>query len=90
MFRSLVKAYGLKFIISVSGKAGKFDFVPLIIRLGAGVGILSVAKLVADLILLTCTSKKELYRGFKQLYLKQEDKNPVLGDEADLKEVCCI
>jgi hypothetical protein len=30
-FRVLVKAYGLRFIINVSGQAGKFDIVPLMI-----------------------------------------------------------
>jgi P2X purinoceptor 4 len=72
-YRSLVKAYGLKIIISVDGKAGKFDFIPLLITLGAGLGLLSVATLVADFVLLYFTSKKELYREIKQLEFSEED-----------------
>ena len=30
-YRVLVKAFGLRFIINVSGQAGKFDIVPLMI-----------------------------------------------------------
>ena len=32
----LVKAYGLRFIIVVSGNGGKFNFIPLLTTIGAG------------------------------------------------------
>lgn len=35
-YRELYKAFGLRFIIQVTGKAGKFDFVPLLLTIGAG------------------------------------------------------
>jgi len=35
-YRLLIKAYGIRFFIVVTGKAGKFDFIPLFITVGAG------------------------------------------------------
>ncbi|CAF0928527.1 unnamed protein product [Brachionus calyciflorus] len=67
LYRILVKAYGLRFVINVSGKAGKFNFVPLLITIGAGLGLLSVATIVADFFLLYLTSKKNFYRELKEL-----------------------
>lgn len=34
--RNLIKAYGLRFIITVTGKAGAFDFIPFFLTIGAG------------------------------------------------------
>ena len=42
MQRDLIKAYGLRFIIKVTGKAGKFSLVPLLLNLGSGVGLLAI------------------------------------------------
>ena len=36
LHRILVKAYGLRFIIVVSGNGGKFNFIPLLTTIGAG------------------------------------------------------
>ena len=33
MYRDLFKAYGIRFIIKVSGEAGKFAIVPLLLNL---------------------------------------------------------
>jgi P2X purinoceptor 4 len=63
----------------VNGKAGKFDFIPLLITLGAGLGLLSVATLVADFILLYFTSRKDTYRELKQLTFSAEDAEGVLN-----------
>lgn len=40
--RDLIKAYGILFIFTVSGRAGKFSIVPLVLNIGAGVALLSV------------------------------------------------
>ncbi len=40
-FRVLYKAYGLRFIINVSGTAGKFNIIPLMLTIGAGIGLMS-------------------------------------------------
>jgi len=68
--RILVKAYGLRFIISVSGKAGKFNVVPTLLTIGSGLGLLSVATLVADFFLLYCAKKRKFYHDLKELDYK--------------------
>jgi hypothetical protein len=60
--RSLTKAYGLRLIISVSGKAGKFDFITLTLNTGSLVGIFGLATFVCDVILLHLTKKAPVYR----------------------------
>jgi hypothetical protein len=60
--RSLKKAYGLRLIISVSGKAGKFDFITLTLNTGSLVGIFGLATFVCDIILLNLTKKASIYR----------------------------
>ncbi|CAF0928545.1 unnamed protein product [Brachionus calyciflorus] len=65
--RELYKAFGLRFIINVSGLAGKFSIVPLMITIGAGIGLMSISVIVADCVLLHCTKKKRLYQEIKEL-----------------------
>lgn len=64
-YRTLVKAFGLRFIIQVSGKAGKFNFIPFFTTVGSGIGLLSVATLVADCMLLNLTKKRKFYQQLK-------------------------
>jgi len=71
-FRSLKKAFGLRFIISVSGKAGKFDFITLTLNTGSLVGIFGLATFFCDIILLNLTKKASLYRDF---IFQRADKN---------------
>ena len=66
MYRSLVKAYGLRFIVVVTGTAGKFNFVPLLLSIGSGLGLLSVATIIADFILLNFTPKRKYYKKVKE------------------------
>jgi P2X purinoceptor 1 len=62
--RSLKKAYGLRLIISVSGKAGKFDFITLTLNTGSLVGIFGLATFFCDLVLLNLTKKASVYRDY--------------------------
>lgn len=62
----LVKAYGLRFIIIVNGQGGKFNIIPLMLTIGAGLGLLSLATIVADCMLVTCTKKREIYKKLKE------------------------
>ena len=39
-YRRLFKAFGLRFIIQVDSRAGKFNFIPLFISIGSGIGLL--------------------------------------------------
>ena len=63
MYRTLVKAYGIKFIIVVSGRAGKFSTVPLLITIGSGIGLLSLATLAADYALMSLKKEKKDYES---------------------------
>lgn len=51
-FRTLYKAYGIKFVISVSGQARKFAPVPFFTNVGSGLALLSIVSLIKA----TCTS----------------------------------
>ncbi|XP_044900002.1 P2X purinoceptor 5 isoform X3 [Felis catus] len=39
-FRTLMKAYGIRFDVMVNGKAGKFNIIPTIINIGSGVALM--------------------------------------------------
>jgi hypothetical protein len=41
-----VKAYGIRFIIMVKGTAGRFNFVPLALNIGSGLGLLAVVSFI--------------------------------------------
>ncbi len=62
----LTKAYGLRFVITVTGRAGKFSFMTVMLTLGSGLGLLSLASIITDMILLNCTKKKSFYRKIKE------------------------
>ncbi len=75
IYRQLVKVYGLRFAITVTGEAGRFNVLPLLVRLGSGLGLLSLATIITDLFLLNLTGKKKhLYRRLKELNHKNEVK----------------
>jgi P2X purinoceptor 4 len=42
-YRVLYKAYGLRFIVSVTANAGKFSILPLAMTVGAGIGLMSIS-----------------------------------------------
>lgn len=67
LHRILTKAYGIRFVIIVNAKAGSFSLVPLLISIGSGVGLLSIATIVVDCILLHFAKNKKVYREIKQL-----------------------
>ena len=39
-YRKQIKAFGLRFIIQVDARAGKFNFIPMLVSLGSGIGLL--------------------------------------------------
>ena len=69
MYRTRVKAYGLKFVIVVTGRAGKFNIVPLFIKIGSGIGLLSIATIIADLTIMFFYKAKPKYQDFTNLNL---------------------
>ena len=76
MYRTLIKAYGLRFIIVVTGKAGQFDFIPLLLTVGAGIGLLAIPTIIADFILLNLTKKRKFYQKLKEYDYKNEEEQP--------------
>lgn len=75
VFRILHKAYGIRFIISVTGTAGKFNLVPLLLTIGSGLGLLTLATLVADFCLLNIATKKKFYQDLKVIDYKSDQVN---------------
>ncbi|KAI9534300.1 hypothetical protein NQZ68_014708 [Dissostichus eleginoides] len=71
-FRTLFKAYGIRFDVIVFGTAGKFGVVPTVVNLGAALSFLSLVPMVADWFLLTCLRKRDLYSRHKVSYLRED------------------
>ncbi|KAL5017512.1 hypothetical protein ScPMuIL_007101 [Solemya velum] len=72
-YRTLYKAYGIKFIITVQGQAGKFSVVPLLLNIGSGLALLSVATIICDIVVLYVLKAKNIYREKKYLDVKGDD-----------------
>ena len=71
----MYKAFGLRFTISVTGQAGRFSILPLMITIGAGFGLMSISVLIADCVMLNFTNKKKLYQKLKSQNIKAQIKN---------------
>ncbi|XP_019613265.2 P2X purinoceptor 6 isoform X1 [Rhinolophus sinicus] len=59
--RSLLKLYGIRFDILVTGRAGKFGIIPTTITLGTGVAWLGVITFFCDLLLLYVDGESHFY-----------------------------
>ena len=56
--RTLVKAYGLKFLIVVDGRASKFDLKNSVIVLVTGLGLLGLSTMFCEFILLNYSTDR--------------------------------
>ena len=87
--RTLVKAYGIKFLLNVGGLAGKFNLKNTVILLVTGLGLLGLSNILCDLALLHCSPRiqEEVMRK-KFETVRQEDDKQILMDnlKALLKE----
>ncbi|XP_078337103.1 P2X purinoceptor 4-like isoform X1 [Crassostrea virginica] len=72
-FRTLYKAYGVKFVISVSGQARKFAPVPFFTNVGSGLALLSIATVICDIAVLYVLKARALYREKKYLQVISDD-----------------
>ncbi|PAA66870.1 hypothetical protein BOX15_Mlig014818g1 [Macrostomum lignano] len=63
--RTLVKAYGIQFFISVTGRGGKFDVLNFTMNLGSGLALLTLATVLCDIIVLNIMRKRKKYRQAK-------------------------
>lgn len=84
--RVLYKAYGIRIIINVSGTAGKFAIIPLMMTIGTGFGLMSISVIVADCVMLHCTKKKSLYQKIKEFDLKEKETSLNDGTAANNKD----
>ncbi|XP_038404488.1 P2X purinoceptor 5 isoform X4 [Canis lupus baileyi] len=64
-FRTLMKAYGIRFDVMVNGKAGKFSIIPTIINIGSGVALMGAGAFFCDLVLIYLIKKSHFYRDKK-------------------------
>ncbi|CAF0933680.1 unnamed protein product [Didymodactylos carnosus] len=64
-FRTLTKAFGLRMIMSVSGRAGKLDFITLSLNIGSLIGILGLATFICDIVALYLHRQSTVYRQQK-------------------------
>ncbi|OQV17891.1 P2X purinoceptor 4 [Hypsibius exemplaris] len=71
--RTLVKAYGIRFIFYVYGVAGKFNMVPFFTNLGAGLALLGLAVIFCDIAILYCSKKRNFYKENKYYEVKDDD-----------------
>uniref|UniRef100_T1IMJ9 Uncharacterized protein n=1 Tax=Strigamia maritima TaxID=126957 RepID=T1IMJ9_STRMM len=71
--RTLFKAYGILFVVMVEGRGRKFNIIPLLLNVGSGLALLSVAKIVSDFIVLRVMRKRDFYRKKKYLKIYEED-----------------
>ncbi|KAL4223867.1 Receptor for ATP that acts as a ligand-gated ion channel [Mactra antiquata] len=81
--RTLFKAYGIKFILTVQGTGGKFNVMPLALNIGSGLAILSVATILCDIIVLYVLKAKNLYRQKKYLEVVSDDAYKDLKEETE-------
>ena len=79
--RTLIKSYGLKFLLNVTGKAGKFDLTNTVIILVTGLGLMGFANILCDFFLLHSSSKIR-----KQVLEKKYEEIKLIFDENVLAE----
>ncbi|XP_063448931.1 P2X purinoceptor 4-like isoform X3 [Mytilus trossulus] len=89
-YRTLFKAFGIKFILSVTGEAGKFNLEPFLINVGSGLAILGMATVICDIVVLYFLKARNLYKDKKYLQVVGDDaykpigvdRQPLLAEES--------
>ncbi|KAH6933027.1 hypothetical protein HPB50_011570 [Hyalomma asiaticum] len=71
--RSLVKAYGINFVVLVRGEAGRTSVIPIAVTLGSGLGLLVVATVLCDFVVIHFDKRKKLYRAKKFKFVSKKD-----------------
>lgn len=72
-YRTLVKAYGILFIIELVGQGGKFSFVATILKLGSTIALLGIAAILSDMVVLYVVQKRHLYWHQKYQMVNDDD-----------------
>ncbi|PRD36691.1 UNVERIFIED_CONTAM: P2X purinoceptor 4 [Trichonephila clavipes] len=61
------------------GRGGKFNIVPLLLNIGSGLGLLAVATILCDVVVLYILKKKDLYKSVKFQSVLEDSTNNNLG-----------
>ncbi|XP_032239188.2 P2X purinoceptor 4 isoform X2 [Nematostella vectensis] len=83
LYRTIVKAYGIRFVVTVYGKGGKFSVIPLFLNIGSGLALLGIATVLCDVFVLYVLRKKYFYREKK--YLNVDDSDNEKADKVHSK-----
>ncbi|XP_063171352.1 P2X purinoceptor 4 [Candoia aspera] len=91
-YRTLIKAYGIRFDIMVFGEAGKFDIIPTMINIGSGLALFGVATVLCDIIVLYFMKKRYYYREKKYKYVEDYElgANESYGSQAEVQDCCTV
>lgn len=73
--RTLYKAYGIRFVVLVQGRGGKFNIVPLLLNVGSGLALLGLTTVICDIIVLYLNKDKEYYQEKKYIQVTAKDGN---------------
>ncbi|KAM4700258.1 P2X purinoceptor 5 isoform 1-T1 [Discoglossus pictus] len=76
-YRTMIKAYGIRFDIMVNGKAGKFNIIPTIVNVASGLALMGAGAFFCDLVLLYFMKKSYFYRDKKFEEVKSSTKKTV-------------
>jgi P2X purinoceptor 4 len=63
--RDLMKFYGIRVLILISGTGSKFDIIPMILNIASGLALLSIATVVVDFIALYVHPQRKYYNEHK-------------------------
>lgn len=74
VYRSVSKVFGLRMVFIVDGIAGKFSVVALFVAIGSGLGLLGVATLLGDFLVLYILPGKAYYTGKKFEIINEESR----------------
>jgi len=75
--REIRKLYGINVVVDIYGRAGRFDVVSLLTAIGAGLGLLTLATIIADFLLNTIWPRRELFLHDKFLTVNLEHETDV-------------
>jgi len=63
--RTLSKVYGIRFVITTTGQAGRFNIVNLFVAIGSGIGFMVIASIICDFVFLHFHQARKQYRQTK-------------------------
>jgi len=80
-YRDLTKIYGLRIVVSVEGRGGQFSMAVLTTTIGAGLALIGIATLIADLVMqyLLPNRQKFITKKFEEV----DDRDQLLQDTQD-------